>query len=45
MYAQRKISQKGKKGHGLTSVDSDEPVQPPKCCSVNSITRIENSSD
>ena len=27
---QRKISQKEKKGHGFTSVDSDEPVQPPK---------------
>ena len=23
-------SKKEKKGHGLTSVDSDEPVQPPK---------------
>ena len=30
MYAQRKISQKEEKGHGLTSVDSDEPAQPPK---------------
>ena len=26
----RKTSQKEKKGNGLTSVDSDEPVQPPK---------------
>ena len=35
----------------LTSVDSDEPMQPPfklrnsKCCSVNSFTVIEYSSD
>ena len=26
----KKKSQKEKKGHGLTSVDSDEPVQLPK---------------
>ena len=26
----KKNKPKGEKGHGLTSVDSDEPVQPPK---------------
>ena len=38
MYAQRKISQKEKKGTRLDKCRLDEPVQPPKWCSVNSIT-------